>query len=454
MANTYKNIIITPNIGNTSDPKIQFSGGNTTANTDINLFVYPSSNGTLSFEGSAGQLFSITNDLSNSLFAVSDVSGIPSIEVFANGLVTLAPFGGNVVFGNTAELILSPGAGIYANGDIGTAGHVLHSNGTSIYWAADDQGVTSVASGNGITGGTITSTGTLSVVAGTGTVVNVTGVHVNATYIGTLSANNTTYVNGKTEGNLNVNSATTAINANNASYLGTVAAANYGRLDASGTFAVRMTFSGSQNVGTLLNATGSLGGIEVYGGGGTNAAFMTFHRPGAYASYFGIDSDNQFAVGGWSATAALANMKVGSFGVGTAASGTAGEIRATNNITAYYSDKRLKKNIQKIEFALDKVNQISGVTFQSNEEAVKYGYNDKKIQVGVIAQEIEAVLPEVVVPAPFDIGQKDDGTEYSKSGQNYKTVQYEKLVPLLIEAIKDLSSQVDDLREQIKELKN
>lgn len=96
MANTYKNIVITPNIGNTSDPRVQFSGGNTSANTDINLYVYPTSNGTLSFEGSAGQLFSITNDLSNSLFAVSDVSGIPSIEVYANSLVTLAPFGGNV----------------------------------------------------------------------------------------------------------------------------------------------------------------------------------------------------------------------------------------------------------------------------------------------------------------------------------------------------------------------
>lgn len=136
MANTYKNIIITPNIGNTADPKIQFLGGNTTANTDINLFVYPSSNGTLSFEGSAGQLFSITNDLSDSLFSINDVSGIPSIEVFANGLISVAPFAGNVVFGNTSEVILSPGTGLYANGGLGTTGQVLTSNGTSVYWAA------------------------------------------------------------------------------------------------------------------------------------------------------------------------------------------------------------------------------------------------------------------------------------------------------------------------------
>jgi hypothetical protein len=58
---------------------------------------YPTSNGTLSFEGSAGQLFSITNDLTGSIFSVNDVSGIPSIEVFANGQIDLAPYGGTVI---------------------------------------------------------------------------------------------------------------------------------------------------------------------------------------------------------------------------------------------------------------------------------------------------------------------------------------------------------------------
>jgi hypothetical protein len=69
------------------------------------------------------------------------------------------------------------------------------------------------------------------------------------------------------------------------------------------------TFTANQNVGTLRTSTGSLGGIECLGTAGTNAAFMTFHRPGAYASYFGLDTDNYFAVGGWSAGAALANFK-------------------------------------------------------------------------------------------------------------------------------------------------
>lgn len=87
---------------------------------------------------------------------------------------------------------------IVANGSTGTAGQVLSANGTGIYWAPPAAtGVTSVASGNGISGGPITSTGTLSVTQGTGTVVNATGVHVNSTYIGTLTANNSTNFNGQ-----------------------------------------------------------------------------------------------------------------------------------------------------------------------------------------------------------------------------------------------------------------
>jgi hypothetical protein len=78
-------------------------------------------------------------------------------------------------------------------------------------------------------------------------------------------------------------------------------------------FTQRSTHQGSQNVGTLRTATGSLGGLEIYGGGGANAAFMAFHRPGAYASYFGLDTDNWFAVGGWSAGAGLHAFKCGAF---------------------------------------------------------------------------------------------------------------------------------------------
>jgi hypothetical protein len=144
--------------------------------------------------------------------------------------------------------------------------------------------------------------------------------------------------------------------------------------------------------------------------------------------------------------ATTSNVQFGSFGVGTAASNTVGEIRATNNITAFYSDRRLKTNIVPIADALKKLCEISGVTFQSNDVAFKYGYTDQKVQVGVIAQEVQKVLPQIVVPAPFDIGKNPDGSEYSISGENYVTVHYDKLIPLLIEAIKDLKAEVDQLK--------
>jgi hypothetical protein len=106
MANTYKNIVITPNRETEANivPSIQFSGGDVTTNTDIHMKVYTTSNGTLSFEGSAGQLFSITNDLTNSIFSVNDISGIPSIDVYANGNIYFAPYVGQVFIGSASNL--------------------------------------------------------------------------------------------------------------------------------------------------------------------------------------------------------------------------------------------------------------------------------------------------------------------------------------------------------------
>jgi hypothetical protein len=142
--------------------------------------------------------------------------------------------------------------------------------------------------------------------------------------------------------------------------------------------------------------------------------------------------------------ATTSNPQFGSLGIGTAASGTAGEIRATNQITSYYSDERLKEDIVEITDALEKVMALRGVTYKPNSIAESLGYK-KQNEVGVIAQDVEKVLPEAVKPAPFDI-MLFENTEISKSGENYKTVQYEKLVPLLIEAIKELNKEVQQLK--------
>jgi hypothetical protein len=204
------------------------------------------------------------------------------------------------------------------------------------------------------------------------------------------------------------------------------------------TSSTRYSFSASQTA-TLLTATGSLGGIELTSAGTTAAAFLCFHKPGNYAAYLGIDTDNQLAFGGYSAGAALGYMKIGSFGVGTAASGVTGQIRATENIIAYYSDERLKTLQGTIKNALDKVLRLNGYYFIENDVAKSLGYSNDKVQVGVSAQEVEAVLPEIVTDAPIE------------NDQNYKTVWYDKLAPLLIEAMKEQQAIIKEQQEIINQ---
>ena len=107
-----------------------------------------------------------------------------------------------------------------------------------------------------------------------------------------------------------------------------------------------------------------------------------------------------------------------------------GELRVTQDIIAFYSsDERLKDNITAIEDPLAKVLSISGNTYDWNENS-----NHDGADTGVIAQEVEALgLPGVVTT-------REDG---------YKAVRYDRLVPLLIEAIKELSTKVSDLEDRL-----
>jgi hypothetical protein len=128
----------------------------------------------------------------------------------------------------------------------------------------------------------------------------------------------------------------------------------------------------------------------------------------------------------------------------------AGNVIATGNVTAYYSDERLKTNLGRIERALEKVRSLEGFRYVENELARSFGYTTKEPQLGVSAQAVQRIAPEVVSLAPFDMtgdGKVDgDGKIYSKSGENYLTVDYSRLVPLLIEAVKELADMVEELR--------
>lgn len=106
MANSDKDLVITPNRGSsTDDPKIVFSGATATSGAqNITVRAYATCCGTVSFEGSAGQLFSVTNCLTGTIFSVNDISGIPSIDVNSSGQVRLAPYGGYTLMGKCCNV--------------------------------------------------------------------------------------------------------------------------------------------------------------------------------------------------------------------------------------------------------------------------------------------------------------------------------------------------------------
>lgn len=180
--------------------------------------------------------------------------------------------------------------------------------------------------------------------------------------------------------------------------------------------------------GTGLTATPTNGQLAIGNGSGYTLATLT-------------GTTNQVNVANTAGGITLAlpqNIHTGatpqfaSLGVGTAA-GVAGEVRATNEITAYFtSDMRLKTNIVPLANALELVNELGGYSFDWSDEHIQSrggedGFFVRKHDVGLIAQEVRDVLPEAVA-------ERENG---------YLAVKYERLIPLLVEAIKELTDKVN-----------
>ena len=151
--------------------------------------------------------------------------------------------------------------------------------------------------------------------------------------------------------------------------------------------------------------------INYWRGGSTTGGFITFNT----------DSGNE----------RLRITTGGAMGLGKTPTDTAGRFEATNDIVAFASsDIRWKTNVTNIPNALDKLSKINGVSFDWIEDTPIHGNTGHDI--GVIAQEIEVILPEIV----------------STRESGMKAVQYEKIIPLLIEAIKEQQKQIDELKNK------
>ena len=156
------------------------------------------------------------------------------------------------------------------------------------------------------------------------------------------------------------------------------------------------------------------GGTIIFKDGGTEIGFFALDNSGFFDMLSSV-SDADIRIrgndGGSTITALTLDMS------------EAGAATFNNNVTAF-SDERLKDNIETLEDGLDKVEQLRGVTYT----------RDEKENIGVIAQEVERILPEIVLTADDEMGTK--------------SVDYSRITAVLIEAVKELSARVKELESK------
>lgn len=179
----------------------------------------------------------------------------------------------------------------------------------------------------------------------------------------------------------------------------------------------------------LVNATGS--------GTATFDGFLASAAGTAAAPAFSWTGDSNTGI--WNSAADQITIATGGGNRATfngSGMTLAGSLSASGNITGYSSDARLKKNVKNIENPMDKLFRIGGYTFDWDAPACFIaGFRpDNDHEHGVLAQEVQKVVPDAVSPAAFD--------------PDYLTVNYARLVPLLIECIKDLQNQIDELKDK------
>jgi len=451
--------------------------------TIIDIIPYDTLNsGTLSFEASAGQLFSITNNLtSGSIFSVNDVSGIPSIDVNANGTILLGAYGGNIGVGTT-----NPTQKLHVVGNASISGTLDLGHASDTTLARVSAGVVSIEGVNIVT---TSSTDTLSnktlssVVLGTpqsGNLTNCTFPTLNQNTTGssascsgnaatatTFSTGRTNY-KGVTDGSVagqlmwknygnnhtifDASAGTSpdggAVNNTNSQVVWTGTYPTLMGWNGSNTYGVRVdsarvsdSTSGSSascsgNASSATNlAGGSAGnipyqsgsGATAFVGNGTSGQVLQSNAAGApsWVTFSGGATLNTSPSGTLYPTMSSSSTNGATFSTAYISSSALTFDASTGTLSATIftstSDERVKTNIRPITNALDITEQLSGVRFNWKENNLP--------SLGLIAQEVEKVLPEVV----------------NTDSEDMKSINYSSLVSLLVEAIKELNQKVENL---------
>ena len=366
---------------------------------------------------------------------VNQATGTLAIGNGGTGQITAsAAFNALSPITTAGDLIIGSGTNAATRLAIGANGYILTSNGTTASWqAASSSGVTSFSAG---TTGFTPSTGTTGSVTLSGT-LNVanggTGVTTTPTNGQLLIGNGTNYTVASISSGTGISTTvgSGSLTINNTGVTSNVAGTGISVSGATG--AVTITNSGvtSAVAGTGISVSGSTGAVTITNSGVT-ALTGTSNQISVSASTGSVTLSTPQSIG------TASSVQFGSFGVGTAASGTTGEIRATNNVTAYYSsDIKFKENILDVPDPLSIVRAIGSKLYDWKDEYIKThggedGYFVRKSDFGVIAQMVERVFSRAVRTRP-------DGS---------LAVDYEKLGTLSFGAIDQLAKRIEALENK------
>lgn len=417
-------------------------------------------------DGNNGRLFSIDDDLSDSIFSVNTIAGLPVIEAFANNTVIMGQYGQNVLVVTGSRVgvgTANPGVRFVNAFATNAPGPILGSGTVGSQALLSINGLYGMYSGISDTGDVWhqvqRNDSNLSVY---NLQLNPSGGYVNIGNSKVILGEDGTYGSGY--GMVGFGGTTNGSNRIIAAPAGTdgiyIMAAtsraiyfrpNGGTTDtlvvgANGELTQLETININDSVPLAFTNTGTGNNSTLIYNNTTNyllfdiaanAPYANFKKRGQATSTMFLDTTN-FRVGINNKTSPAVSLDV------------TGDINATGDIVAYASDERLKTNLQPIENALDKVNTLRAITYNQSELADFHMGPKPYRQVGVIAQDVQKVLPEVIKLAPFDTTRDENDNIVSKTGENYLTVQYDKLVPLLIASIQELTDKVNSLEEQLK----
>jgi hypothetical protein len=375
----------------------------------------------------------------NNWVLLSDGAGNVRMSFNSNGDATIASTTAATGVAGVGALTVTGGASIasgltlggalYIGGSAGTAGYALTSTGTGLQWAQAGITVSIDNTTNANRYLTFTSS-----VSGSITTLNVnsTNVLVNPS-TGIITA-------GGFSGPLNGTvGATTAASGNFTTLAGTrITITNGGTshsITGPASNALSLSNGGAVGSGVTLNIGGS-GDVSLTSGAGIY--FGTYSSSGT--RFVGNGGGEWYL---YRTTTAVLQSQ------GTGAAQVNGVLYVTSDVYTNYSDIRLKTVLAPITSASAKLKTLDTFTYVNNDLAHSLGQTTTREQVGVNAAQVKAVQPEAVGIAALDVNEHGE----SKSGENYLTVQYEKLVPLVIAGHNEHSDEIAALKSEIAELK-